>query len=35
MFENRLSKELRQKYGVRSIPIRREDEVRVTRWRNN
>lgn len=26
-----LSKELRQKYGVRSIPIRKEDEVQVVR----
>eukprot|EP00400_MALV-I_sp_L67-5_P000349 gene350-705_t len=30
-----LSKELREKYGVRSIPIRREDEVRVTRGSGN
>ncbi|XP_054167469.1 60S ribosomal protein L26-like [Oppia nitens] len=26
-----LSKELRQKYGVRSIPIRKDDEVQVVR----
>merc|ERR1712232_102051 len=26
-----LSKELRQKYGVRSVPIRRDDEVQVVR----
>jgi len=26
-----LSKELRKKYGVRSIPIRKDDEVQVTR----
>ena len=26
-----LSKELRKKYGVRSIPIRKDDEVMVTR----
>ncbi|GFY59146.1 60S ribosomal protein L26 [Trichonephila inaurata madagascariensis] len=26
-----LSKELRQKYGVRSVPIRRDDEVMITR----
>jgi large subunit ribosomal protein L26e len=25
-----LSKELRKKYGVRSIPIRKDDEVQVT-----
>eukprot|EP00123_Amoebidium_parasiticum_P006928 comp17754_c0_seq1/m.17760 comp17754_c0_seq1/g.17760 ORF comp17754_c0_seq1/g.17760 comp17754_c0_seq1/m.17760 type:complete len:140 (-) comp17754_c0_seq1:154-573(-) len=28
-----LSKELRQKYNVRSVPIRKEDEVTVTRGR--
>ncbi len=26
-----LSKELRQKYGVRSMPIRKDDEVQVVR----
>ncbi|KAG8197868.1 hypothetical protein JTE90_024267 [Oedothorax gibbosus] len=26
-----LSKELRQKYGVRSVPIRKDDEVQVVR----
>ncbi|GIX83887.1 60S ribosomal protein L26 [Caerostris extrusa] len=26
-----LSKELRQKYGVRSVPIRKDDEVMITR----
>jgi large subunit ribosomal protein L26e len=26
-----LSKELRKKYGVRSIPIRKDDEVMITR----
>ena len=28
-----LSKELRQKYNVRSIPIRKDDEVQVNRGR--
>jgi large subunit ribosomal protein L26e len=26
-----LSKELRQKYGVRSMPVRKEDEIKVVR----
>merc|ERR1712233_286491 len=29
-----LSKDLRKKYGVRSVPIRRDDEVMVVRGRN-
>ena len=29
-----LSKELRQKYNCRSIPIRKDDEVTVTRGHN-
>merc|ERR1712184_78962 len=29
-----VSKDLRKKYGVRSIPIRRDDEVMVVRGRN-
>ena len=29
-----LSKELRQKYGVRSIPVRKDDEVQVVRGHN-
>lgn len=29
-----LSKELRQKYNVRSIPIRRDDEVQVIKFVN-
>jgi len=31
MMSSPLSKELRQKYNVRSIPIRKDDEVTVTR----
>lgn len=29
-----LSKELRQKYGVRSMPVRKDDEVQVVRGHN-
>lgn len=29
-----LSKELRQKYGVRSMPVRKDDEVQVVRGRS-
>ena len=31
----RLSKDLREKYGVRSIPLRKDDEVKIVRGASN